>query len=229
MVFALCACSGTHDLYVPGVGATVVGTVSLIGTAPHLAARAITKDQAVCGSGGRPSQALLLREDGTVANVVIRLVGVQSGENRPEKAGAQGTLDLSVCEFAPHVQVLPVGVTLELRNLDPLLHSPHGTMNGSTVFNRALPTQGMRQPITLRMPGIIQVRCDAGHTWEGAWIVVHENAYAAVTGTDGAYIIQEVPPGVYTLVAWHEILGTIERQVTVPADARLRVDFTFGS
>jgi hypothetical protein len=49
-----------------------------------------------------------------------------------------------------------------------------------------------------------------------------------VSGEDGSFTVTGVPPGTYTLSAWHEKLGEKTAQVTVPATGTATVDFTFG-
>jgi hypothetical protein len=48
----------------------------------------------------------------------------------------------------------------------------------------------------------------------------------AVSDSTGAYAIPGVPPGTYTIEAWHEKLGTQTASVTV-AEAAATLDFTF--
>ena len=68
----------------------------------------------------------------------------------------------------------------------------------------------------------IRIRCDV-HSWMTAWWVVQEHPYYALTDTDGVFSLEEIPPGTYTLEAWHETLGTITRAVTVEPNGVLDV------
>jgi hypothetical protein len=61
-----------------------------------------------------------------------------------------------------------------------------------------------------------------------AWVVVVDGP-AAVSGDDGRFDVKDVPPGAYTVTAWHEKYGEKTAQVTVPASGDATVDFTFGS
>jgi len=60
------------------------------------------------------------------------------------------------------------------------------------------------------------------------WLVVLDHPYAAVTGADGHFAIADVPPGDYTVAVWHEVLGRMERPVTVPPAGRVLVDFSMS-
>jgi hypothetical protein len=68
----------------------------------------------------------------------------------------------------------------------------------------------------------IRIRCDV-HSWMAAWWVAQDHPYYALTDSDGAFALDDVPPGTYTLEAWHETLGTVRRTVTVPARGVLDV------
>jgi hypothetical protein len=57
--------------------------------------------------------------------------------------------------------------------------------------------------------------------------MVQGHPYEAVTGEDGAYAINDVPPGTYTLTAWHEKFGRQQHQVTVKAAEQKKVNVTF--
>ncbi len=61
-----------------------------------------------------------------------------------------------------------------------------------------------------------------------AWLYVSEHPYADVTGEDGAFSIGDVPPGTYKVVAWHEVLGTQEKEVTVKEKGLVNVSFEFS-
>lgn len=194
-------------------GGTIKGKVTYTGSIPT---RKVipTKDQQVCG--GIRDEPLIIRGPGNgVRHAVAYLKNVDKGKkwNRPQKAEIVNTK----CQFEPHMQALPIGMTVTIVNSDPVLHNTHGFVGRATVFNLALPREGMRVDRVLRRPGIMRVECDA-HGWMLAWVYVAVNPYYDVTDPNGSFTISDVPPGDYTLVIWHEYLGedkTIEQQVTV--------------
>ena len=65
---------------------------------------------------------------------------------------------------------------------------------------------------------------DADHPWPRAFLAVFDHPYYAVTQPDGSFRMDSVPPGTYTLVAWHERTGRSEQQVTVGANGAVKVD-----
>ena len=202
-------------------GGTIKGKVTFKGEVPM---RKIipTKDMEVCG-GIREDPQIILGPGGGVEDAIVYLKDVQKGKKwiKPAKTPVLNNKD---CRFHPPVQVIPVGMNLEIHNSDPVLHNTHGFLIKSTVFNVAMPKQGMSVERPLRKPGIIRVECDS-HGWMLAWIFAADNPYYAMTGKDGTFSISEVPPGNYTLVIWQEYMGAKEMQVTVKANETVTVPF----
>jgi len=73
----------------------------------------------------------------------------------------------------------------------------------------------------------IPTRCDV-HPWMAAFINVFDHPYFAVSGDDGSFAIDQLPPGDYVIEAWHETLGTQTQSVTVaPSETgSLAIDFS---
>jgi len=195
-------------------GGSLHGAVRFAGKPPAPARLEVTRDQTVCGESVEDVSLVVGKERG-VANVVVHLEGVESG--KAVDLAHAGRLDNVKCQFAPHVQSLSTGQTLLIRNLDPVLHNTHSyVLDGEgNLFNLALPRQGQEIRKLLKKPGVHQVRCDAGHTWMNGYFLVFDDPYYAVTDTSGEFSLAEVPPGTYTLRAWHEKLGTADLQVRV--------------
>jgi hypothetical protein len=59
------------------------------------------------------------------------------------------------------------------------------------------------------------------------YIGVVEHPFFAVTDGSGRFSIPQLPPGTYTIEAWHERLGTETQQITVAAKDAKTLDFTF--
>ena len=186
--------------------------------APKPAALEVTKDQAACGATV-PDEALLVAA-GRLRNVVVTVKGA------PPPAPATATLDQRRCRYVPHVQAAAVGSTLEILNGDPILHNVHGWAGKATAFNVAMPLRDQKVPRKLDRPGLVRVGCDV-HAWMGAWILVTDAPFA-VSGDDGRFAVAGLPPGRYTVTAWHERLGEKTAEVTVPAQGDASLDFSFG-
>ncbi len=195
-------------------GATLSGTVKFTGTAPAAESHAIPADEEYCGGIQVTKEELVVADGGALANVVVYLDKVEAG-----KAATPGkvVLDNEQCRYAPHVVAVTVGSTIEVTNSDPVLHNTHAKGPVGNSFNVALPNQGQVIPQRMRQPGLMKVGCDV-HAWMSAYVAVFSHPYFAVTGTDGAFEMTDVPPGTYTLVYWHEKLGRKTQEVTVTSE-----------
>jgi hypothetical protein len=174
-----------------------------------------TKDVEVCG-GVREDALIEVGPDKGVKDAVVYLVGVTKGKPWAP-AGKKPELDNVKCRFVPAVQVIPTG-PLDVVNKDPVLHNTHGYYGKRTAFNTALPNQGQDIPADLPKAGTVRVDCDA-HGWMEGWIYVVDNPYYAITATDGAFKITDVPPGDYTLVAVQSYTKPVQQKITVAAGA----------
>jgi hypothetical protein len=126
------------------------------------------------------------------------------------------------------VAVVPVGSTLTIRSSDNVLHNVHAFLGKDTLFNLALPIPGMEIPQTMKKPGVVSIKCDAGHTWMSAYVHVVEHPYYAVTDASGKFDLKDVPPGTYTLAVWHEKYGAMEQKVTVAGGKPAPASFVFA-
>jgi plastocyanin len=204
---------------------SISGTIIFEGTRPPPTRLAVSADEDYCGEflTGRD----LLIHEGRLAHAVVSVAGA---EGKVPKA--EYVLSNTACRFEPRVMAATVGGTLVVENGDPLLHNANLTLNLSagsrSIGNIALPRAGMRieKPRALRMPGLIDVKCDA-HDWMRAKIWVFDHPYFNVTGDDGTFEISGLEPGTYSLTAWHEVLGTQQREVTIEPGGSVRVDVVF--
>ncbi len=193
--------------------ADLSGKAVFKGKPPAPKALASEKDASVCGKSHQEFPVAEVGAGGGLRDVVVQVVGVR--DTRP--AGSV-TLDQKKCVFVPGVQVLPKGWTLQVTSSDPILHNTHAFWeDGTTAFNLAVPIQGMVLKWKADRAGYLKVRCDAGHTWMGAAIVVTDTPYSVVTKEDGSFTLAGVPPGAYTVEAWHPLLGKSEQKVAVGA------------
>jgi plastocyanin len=137
-------------------------------------------------------------------------------------------IDQQKCRYTPRVVGVRVGQPLHIRNGDPLLHNVRSASDINQPFNQGQPVQGMAFVHTFTTREVmVPITCDV-HAWMRAYVAALEHPYFAVTGSDGRFALPDLPPGSYTIEAWHERLGTREQVVTIgPKDSK-DVDFTFA-
>jgi plastocyanin len=136
-------------------------------------------------------------------------------------------IDQDGCAYIPRVVGVRVGQPIEVSNSDPLTHNVHAAARVNQPFNKAQPFEGMRQTHTFTKPEImVPLKCDV-HPWMAAYIGVVDHPYFAVTGPGGAFELKDVPPGTYTVEAWHEKLGTRTATVTLSEKDTGRLEFIY--
>jgi plastocyanin len=213
----------------PAAGPTgtgvISGSVKLTGTPPVME---LTKRQAdpFCAKTPMKDEEVVVGAGGALKNVIVRISQGISGHYDPPAAAAM--LDQSACMYRPRVQGVMTGQALEIKNSDQTLHNIHGFKGPSTLFNQA-EIPGMA-PITRKLTETDQVlkfKCDV-HPWMTGYVLVSSHPFFAVTGDDGSFKIGNVPPGKYTLEAWHERFGTKTTEVTV-ADKPVEAAFQYES
>jgi hypothetical protein len=120
-----------------------------------------------------------------------------------------------------------VGQRLDIKNSDPTLHNIHALQAANQEFNTGQPIQGQITPRTFQQKEVmIPFKCDV-HGWMNAYMGVLDHPYFAVTGSDGTFDMKTLPPGTYTIEAWHEKLGTSSQQVTIGDKETKDISFVF--
>jgi hypothetical protein len=121
-----------------------------------------------------------------------------------------------------------VNQPIKITNSDGVLHNIKAVPKVNRGFNVSQPTRGMETVKTFAQPELaLPIECSV-HGWMHARIFVMDHPFFATSGSDGTFTIGGLPPGTYTIVAWHETLGTREATVTL-ADTVATTSFTFGS
>jgi hypothetical protein len=171
------------------------------------------------------TESLVVGPGGGLQNAVVSIDPVTRGKSWP--GGPKPVLDQRGCWFVPHLLLVPAGAEIDIVNSDGILHNIHTHPKLNTPVNLAQPKYKKVLTHTFERPEPVRVVCDV-HSWMNAWIVVAAHPYQVVTGEDGAFSLDQVPPGSYTLKAWHETLGTREQPVTIPPGGRVEATLAFG-
>jgi plastocyanin len=193
-------------------GGTIKGSVRYSGSPAEPRKLPVTADQYICGKE-KDAEDLVFSPEKGIRNVVVSLQAAPAGA-RWEGLPPPAQMDQKQCMFVPRVVIVPVGGTVEFLNNDRLLHNLHSRdAVENPRFNRTQP-KGRTIPIAFRKPEIVRVDCDL-HPWMRAWVVVAEHPFYAVTNDRGEFVLENVPPGTYTLQVWHESLGAVKKDVAV--------------
>lgn len=199
---------------------SIKGEIKYSGKIPPSVAHKTGKFAKVCGP--EIQEESLIIENQKVKNVVIWLEGKQARKLK-SKPGTY-TIDQKKCAYSPHVLAMPQGSELQILTSDPINHNIHTySFDNDPINIMFLPNQDYTQE--MEEPEVIKVTCDL-HNWMVAYIVVTPHSYFAITQSNGAYEINDVPPGKYTLKVWHESLGEDSRKINV-GEGVIQEDFDF--
>ena len=207
----------------------VKGTVTIDGTAPKNEAIKMNADP-VCvreAKGPQFQETYEVGGDGKSLGNVFVYVKEGLGNYAYDTPTEPAKIDQKECRYHPHVFGMRVGQPLEILNSDPTLHNIHAIPKANQEFNNGQPIQGMKMTHTFTAKEVmVPFKCDV-HGWMNAYVGVLDHPYFAVTDKDGQFDIKTLPPGTYTLEAWHEKLGTATQQVTIGQKETKEVNFTF--
>ena len=207
----------------------VSGTISLDGTAPKNDAIKMNADP-VClreAKGPQLQETYSVSDDGkSLANVFV-YVKDGLGNYAYDPPSEPARIDQKQCRYHPHVFGMRVNQPLEIINSDPTLHNIHALPKSNQEFNNGQPIQGMKMTHTFTQKEVmVPFKCDV-HGWMNAYVGVLDHPYFATTDKSGKFELKDLPPGTYTIEAWHEKLGTQEQKVTLAAKESKEVTFTF--
>jgi plastocyanin len=163
---------------------------------------------------------------GKLANVYVY---IKAGATPSTVSGSATpvVLDQKGCKYTPHVIAVQQGGTVLFKNSDPTMHNVHIIGPDNSALDISQAPIGQPQSQQFSSPQVmLPVRCN-NHPWMNAFINVAPTPYFAVTGKDGSFTLQGLPPGNYTLAAVHEKLGEQDINITVKAKSTAKADFTF--
>jgi plastocyanin len=211
----------------PATAANITGTIKLEGAAPKGEAIKMNADPVCVREGkGSTTEFFVTGEGGELQNVFVY---VKDGlGNRTFQAPQQAAvLDQRGCRYRPHVFGLMVGQPLEIVNSDPTLHNIHALPKANQEFNTGQPIQGMKFNHTFTAKEVmVPFKCDV-HGWMNAYAGVLDHPFFAVTDASGKFELKGLPPGTYTVEAWHEKLGPMTQSVTVAEKESKEANFSF--
>jgi hypothetical protein len=204
-------------------GGTITGTVKWEGPMPHLASFLINKDPQICDPDSkkvRELERLIVSPDGGVKNTVVFLQNVTEGKafDLPE---TRRFLDQKTCRYEPHILLVPQNAELQMKSSDATLHTIH--MDGAATYNLPFPFTDKVISRQMSTPGVVNLRCNGGHVWMNAEMIVAPHPYYTVTDANGKFTLTDVPPGQYEIVAWHEGWGVVREEAAYDVLTERRV------
>jgi hypothetical protein len=195
-----------------------------------------------------PNQTLVLGGGNAVANAVVYLEDITRGRQMlgrgaytPRVHQVGGALEWRGCRLRPHLQIAaPIGSVLSVMSADDELTLAGVVVAGThrdPLFTLRLARPGASREVQLARDGFVEIRPEPSASGSG-WVIVAPHPYMVASDERGRFSLEEVPPGTYTLVVWHEPVVTgvtvkgelvttaatvVKRRVTVKAGQTQRM------
>ena len=211
-----------------GTAATLTGKVVLEGTPPANPVLKMASDPActAANSGDVLAESFVV-DNGGLQNVFVYIKDGLGNKYLFDTPTEPVKLDQKGCRYTPHVVGVRTTQPLEVSNSDATLHNVHGMPETNREFNVGQPVPGMKNTVTFTTPEVmVPFKCDV-HSWMSAYVGVVSHPYFAVSGGGGKFELRTIPPGTYTIEAWHEKLGRQEQTVTLGEKDSKEITFTF--
>lgn len=206
--------------------ATITGSVTFTGTPPKMRPIDMSKEPTCASQHTTP----ILTETvvtGPGSAVQYAVVYISAGEATPAAASTTAVrYEQKGCQYVPHIAVLQPGQPLEIYNDDKTSHNIHPLAKVNAEWNKSQPPGAPPIHASYDKPEFIAVKCNV-HPWMHGYFAVVATSHVAVTGNDGKFSLAGLPPGTYTVTAWHERFGTQSKQVTVSEGGSGTADFSF--
>jgi plastocyanin len=215
----------------PATAGKITGKVMFTGAKPPVRNIDMSGEEIECRrlhGSAVPAEDVVINADGSLANVFVWVsAGLEGKKFEPPAQPAE--FDQRGCMFRPHVLGIRAGQPFLVSNSDPVTHNVHPMPQANREWNQGQPPGAGKVERVFTQPEIgIPVKCNV-HSWMKAYICVVEHPYFAVTGGQGDFTLASLPPGAYTVSAFHEKFGILEQKVTLASSATGEAAFAFSA
>jgi plastocyanin len=214
----------------PTGNGVVTGTVTVTGKVPVMVDIAERKGDPVCAKQAMKYNDVIVGKKNELQDVLVRLAPGSIKGKLPTPPDV--SVEQKDCMYLPKTFGIESGGSVVVRNEDKTTHNVHTYKGNESQFNQGQPpgTPDIKLPEKGKTydDGVITFKCDI-HKWMNASAVVTDHPYFAVTGADGAFKLEKLPPGKYKLEAWHSTFGSKTQDVTVEEGKPLAVKFEFNA
>jgi plastocyanin len=209
----------------PATAGSVTGRISFEGTPPTPTPIKMGSDPYCEKQGAAVTETVMVGADGALRNVFVYVKDGLGNVRFPVPA-TPVVLDQKSCRYVPHVFGVQVGQPVEIVNSDPTLHNIHALAQTNREFNMGQPMPGKNTHTFSTKEVMVPFKCDV-HRWMNAYVGVLDHPFYSVTSDEGRFELKGLPPGTYTIEAWHETLGAQTQSVTIGEKETKDIAFSF--
>ena len=206
-------------------GGTISGKVTYEGTPAKMKPIDMSKEPSCAKMYTTPplAEAVVTGAGNSLENVVVYVSAGAPDDAAPSTAAL---FTQKGCRYIPHVLAFQVNQEIKITNEDQTSHNIHTLPKLNREWNKSQPPGA--PPIIEKYDKneIFPVKCNV-HPWMHGNFAVLKNSHFAVTGDGGAFSLANLPPGKYTITAWHESYGEQTQDVTINGSETKTVNFVF--
>jgi plastocyanin len=208
-------------------GGSVAGRVTIDGQLPQPSRISMSADPscATTHRGPTVNEELVTGSGGTLGNVIV-FVSEGLGNRSFDVPAEPVEVDQKGCMYLPRVVGVQAQQKLRFVNSDNTSHNIHPVPTNNREWNKAQPAGTTFEETFAREEIAIPVKCNV-HSWMRSYIAVFKHPFFAVTGVDGHFDLRNLPPGEYTVEAWHEKFGAMKQAITVAPGEAKNMEFVF--
>jgi plastocyanin len=205
---------------------TVTGKVTYTGTPAKQKPIDMSKEPSCAKQHATPitGETVVTGPNNALENVVVY---ISAGANDEGKVPSQAvSYDQKGCQYVPHVLAMHTGQELKISNDDQTSHNIHPLAKVNQEWNKSQPPGTPPIVQKYEKEEFISVKCNI-HPWMHGYFVVLKTNHYDVSKSGGEFKLPDLPPGKYTITAWHEDYGTQTADVTITGNESKDVNFTF--
>lgn len=206
-------------------GGTVSGKVTYEGTPAKQKTIDMSKEPSCAKQHATPivTETVVTGPNNALDNVVVYVSAGAPDDAAPSQVAR---FDQKGCQYIPHVLAFQVNQTLQIANDDQTSHNIHPLPKINREWNKSQPPGTPPIDEKYDKPEFIPVKCNI-HPWMHGNFAVMKNSHYAVTADGGTFSLAGLPPGKYTITAWHESYGDQSQEVIISGNETKPINFVF--
>jgi hypothetical protein len=206
-------------------GGTINGKVTYEGTPAKAKTIDMSKEPSCAQQHATPvaTETVVTGPNNSLENVVVYISAGAPDESAPSQPVK---FDQKGCQYIPHVLAFQVNQPLEITNSDQTSHNIHPRPTVNREWNKSQPPGSAPDIEKYDKPEFIPVKCNI-HPWMSGQFAVMKNSHYAISSGGGGFSLPNLPPGKYTVTAWHESYGDQSMEVTIAGTETKTVNFVF--